>query len=118
MAVLVNGIQDNRFKIGWMLLLIAAGLMAINHIMMIFVLDESTLFIGYAVFNAYSLAVLYIPFRRGERWAWYATWILPIGLAAAAFTAPDVAVLYYSFAALCVAGLLLTIPRFFAADAM
>jgi hypothetical protein len=30
----------------------------------------------------YTIVVLAIPFRRGERWAWYSTWILVIGFAA------------------------------------
>ena len=106
--------QSQRFKIGWILLLVCAGLMALNHFVLIFALDEPTLFIGYTAFSFYSLAVLYIPFRQRERWAWYTTWILPIGLAAPAYTAPDIAIFYYSFAALCVAGLLLTMQEFFA----
>lgn len=116
MSTLVTSRQDTRFKAGWMLLIVAAALMALNHFVLIFALDEPTLFIGYAAFNAYSLTVLYIPFRRREKWAWYATWILPVGLAAPAYTASDIAIMYYTVAAVCVAGLLLTMPYFFSAD--
>jgi hypothetical protein len=100
--------QNVRFKIGWVLLLVSAALMALNHFVLIFALDEPTLFIGYAAFNFYSLVVIYIPFRQYEKWAWYATWILPIGLAAPAYTDPNLAIFYYSVAVVCVLGLLLT----------
>jgi uncharacterized membrane protein YozB (DUF420 family) len=29
-------------------------------------------------FNLYALLMALIPFRRGERWAWYALWTLPL----------------------------------------
>jgi hypothetical protein len=114
MSAIVNSGHDTRFKTGSILLLVSAALMALNHFVLIFALDEPTLFTGYAAFNFYSLVVLYIPFRRHERWAWYVTWILPLGLAAPAFTDPNLAIFYYSVAAACVVGLLLTMHDFFA----
>jgi hypothetical protein len=105
--------QNSRFKIGWVLLLSAAGLMALNHFVLIFALDEPTLFIGYTAFSVYALAVLAIPFRHRERWAWYCTWVLAIGLAIPAYLNPDIAVFYAVFAALCTLGLLLTKQEFF-----
>lgn len=114
MSAMVNSTQNVRFKTGWLLLLIAAALMALNHFVLIFALDEPTLFIGYTVFNFYALAVLLIPFRRYERWAWYCTWILPLGFVAPAFLNPDIAIFYYVVAAVCVLGLLLTRQEFFA----
>jgi len=114
MSATASTSQNARFKTGWILLLISAALMALNHFVLIFALDEPTLFIGYAAFNFYSLVVLYIPFRQYERWAWYATWILPLGLAAPAYTDPNLAIFYYAVAAVCVLGLLLTRQEFFA----
>jgi hypothetical protein len=116
MSATVNAGHNARFKTGWIMLLVAAALMALNHIGLIFALDEPILFTGFAAFNLYALVVIAIPFRRHERWAWYATWILPIGLAAPAFTDPNIALFYYAVAGACVLGLLLTMRDFFAAD--
>src|SRR5262245_29823041 len=115
-SAIVSSRQIGRFKTGWVLLLIATGLMALNHFVLIFALDEPTLFIGYTAFNFYALAVLLIPFRRYERWAWYCSWILPVGLAAPAYIDPDpvITMIYYTVAAVCVLGLLLTRQEFFA----
>ncbi|HMN31355.1 MAG TPA: hypothetical protein PKE45_24605, partial [Caldilineaceae bacterium] len=91
-----------RFKTGRILLLVAAGLMTLNHAMLIFVLDEPVLFVGYTAFNLYALVVIAIPFQRCERWAWYATWILPIGLALPAFSDPNLVLFYSLVAGVCV----------------
>ena len=106
--------QNSRFKFGWIILLVSAALMALGHFSMIFVLpDELTLFAGFAAFNLYAFLVIYFPFRRGEKWAWVATWILPIGLALPAATDPDIAIYYYAVAGVCLLGLLLTMRDFF-----
>jgi hypothetical protein len=114
MSAIVSSTQKSRFKTGWILLLVAAALMALNHSMMIFASDEPTLFIGYAAFSFYALAILLVPFRRYERWAWYCTWILPIGLVLPAFLNPDIAIIYYVATVVCVAGLLFTRQEFLA----
>ena len=101
--------QNTRFKVGWIILVTLAALMTLNHIVLIFALDDPVLFIGYTAFNLYALIVILIPFRRAEKWAWLATWILPIGLALPASTDPDLAIFYYSVAGLCVVGLLLSL---------
>ena len=108
--------QNLRFKIGWIILLLSAVLMILNHIVLFFVLDNPALYLGWAAFNLYAFLVICIPLRRLEKWAWYATWILPIGLAVTAFTNPDIAVYYYAVSAACVLGLLLTMLDFFAAE--
>ena len=108
--------QSAVFKIGWVVLLVSAALMTLNHFGLIFFLDDPILFTGWGAFNLYALLVIAIPFRRLEKWAWYATWIFAIGLAAGGFTAPDVAVLYYAVTAVCVLGLLFTMRDFFALD--
>ena len=108
--------QNMRFKVGWIILLITAALMAFMHFGLLFVLDEPVLFTGFTAFNLYALLVILIPFRRGEKWAWFATWILPLGLALPASTDANIAILYYGFAAACVLGLLLTMRDFFSKD--
>lgn len=105
--------QNSRFKIGWIILVIFAALMMLNHFVLIFFLDEPVLFTGYAAFNLYALLVILIPFRRIEKWAWLATWILPVGLALPAAGDPDITIFYFGVSALFVLGLLLTMPEFF-----
>jgi hypothetical protein len=104
-----------RFKIGWIALLVVAALTTLGHTVMIFALDEPNLFTGFAAFNLYSLAVILIPFRRLERWAWLVTWVLPIGLAVPAATDANLTIYYFGIAAVCVLGLLLTMRDFFSA---
>jgi hypothetical protein len=110
--------NHGRFKAGRIILLVAAALMSLNHVALMFVLDNPVLFMGYAAFNLYALLVIAIPFRRCEKWAWYATWILPIGLAASAALAgdPNITPFYYAVGAACVLGLLLSIRDFFVVD--
>lgn len=43
--------------------------------------DKASLAIGWTGYSLYATVVPAIPFRRGERWAWYASWILVIGCA-------------------------------------
>ena len=107
--------RDFRFKSGWIILLVSAALMTLNHLSLMFFLNDPTLFAGFAAFNLYAFLVILIPFRRGEKWAWVTTWILPIGLAAPAFIAGNgnIAIFYYAVASVCVPGLLLTMRDFF-----
>jgi len=102
-----------RFKTGWIALLVSAALMTLTHFSLIFALDEPILFTGFAIFNLYALLVILISFRRGEKWAWTATWLLPIGLGLPAALDPDIMAFYSAVAAVCVLGLLLTTPAFF-----
>jgi len=113
MSAHTNLTQNFSFKSGWIILLVSAALMTLGHFSMIFFLNEPTLFIGFTVFNLYAFIVIFIPFRRGEKWAWVATWLLPIGLALPAFYVSAIAIYYYAVAAVCVLGLLLTMRDFF-----
>ena len=101
MSADTNLTRNVRFKSGWIILLVSAALMALNHFSLIFFLDEPVLFAGFAAFNLYAFLVIYIPFRRGEKWAWVATWILPIGLALPAATDSAIAIFYFAVAGLC-----------------
>lgn len=113
MSTNVNSAAGSRFKIGWAILLGIAALTTVGHFTMIFFLEAPTLFTGYASFNLYAFIVLLIPYRHVEKWAWYATWIFTIGLALAAVFDPNIAVYYYTVAALCILGQLLCMPEFF-----
>jgi hypothetical protein len=107
--------RSTAFKFGWIILLVLSVLATLNHIVLAFVMtDEATLFLGWAAFNLYSTVVLYIPFRRGEKWAWYTSWILVIGFAAPILFSQESFAVYYLGAAVVMAvGLLLTRPAFF-----
>ena len=119
MSTIVNFGQNLRFKTGRIILLVSAALMTLNHFVLIFALDEPTLFTGFTAFTLYAFLVIYIPFHRAEKWAWYATWILPIGLAAPVIIDSgdsNIVIFYSTIAALCVMGLLLTMQDFLARD--
>jgi hypothetical protein len=111
MSTQALGARSTTFNIGWIALLVISALAALNHVILIFVMkDEATLFIGWAAFNLYSTLVLYIPFRRGEKWAWYMSWILVIGFAVTIFFNTQVGIFYLGAAVLMVVALLLTRP--------
>ncbi len=108
--------QKSRFKTGWIILLVFAALMTLNHIALpIYSPTDSTPAIGFAAFNLYALIVILIPFRRYERWAWYTTWILPAGLALPAILESNqgIVIFYSTVSAVLVLGLLLTMRDFF-----
>ncbi len=108
-------VRDLRFRIGWIVLLIAAGLMVLMHSALAFIIpDEAMLFASAAAFNLYAFLVILIPFRRRERWAWLTTWILPIvsALVATLASDPSIPPLYYGMAAVCALGLLATMRYF------
>lgn len=107
-----NHQPDPLFRVGWIVLLVAAGLMTLNHLVLIFVLDQPVLFAGYTVFNLYALTVLALPFRRREGWAWSTTWLLPLGLAIPAVLDAQITAFYLAVSAVCVFGLLLTARAF------
>ena len=62
-------------------------------------------------FNVFALVLTAIPFRREERWAWFALWMLPLMWASQFVLSADVA--YLVLAMLTTAGLLLPFRRFF-----
>ena len=106
-------VQGSRVKVGWILLLVVSALMTLNHLVLIFALNQPTLFIGWTAFNLYACLVLWIPFRRGERWAWSSTWILVIAFASMIFVDTQIGKYYLGAAAILVVGLLLTASTFF-----
>jgi hypothetical protein len=105
--------QSTGYKIGWWMLFVLAILMTLNHLVMMFVLPaEFVLFAGWTGFNLYALLVLHIPFRKGEKWAWNATWILPIVTLSPLNGDPTIAPYYIGAAVLFVVGLFLTRSAF------
>ena len=62
--------------------------------------------------NILALVMSLIPYRRGERWAWFTLWMLPVGWVSQFVFLTDVSYLVLAF--LTAVGLLLPYRRFFA----
>jgi hypothetical protein len=106
--------QGDTFTIGWIVLLSISVLATLNHLMLPAYGDPVALSIGWTGYSIYAIVVLAIPFRQGERWAWYSTWILVIGFAAPILVNQESYVVAYLIAAGVMAlSLLLTRPTFF-----
>jgi hypothetical protein len=96
-----------RGKIGWWVLVGIAGASVVNHISGPFLGfatgdDEILAFLGLAAMNIYALVVLLTVYRRGERWAWWITWVFVAMYAVVILYAP-VAGRYYLGAAIVMA---------------
>ena len=63
-------------------------------------------------FNVFALVMVLIPYRRYERWAWYALWLLPLMWLSQFVLAPDLRY-YLVLAVLSTCGLILPYRRFF-----
>jgi hypothetical protein len=70
-------------------------------------------FIAWATFSLYSVAVLLIPYRRGERWSRYLTWALPVPSVVLRVNNSDAAPYYLTAVGLMVIGQILTRSAFF-----
>ena len=68
--------------------------------------------VTWAGFSIIALVLALIPFRRGERWAWFTLWMLPLLWLALFALAPDLR-LYLALAIVTAAGLILPYRRFF-----
>lgn len=102
------------FRISWLALLVMSVLAVVGHTALAFILtDETTLFIGWAAYAAYAALVVLIPYRRGERWAWYATWILVAGFASLIFFDAQVGLYYVVGAGVMAVCQLVTMGAFF-----
>ena len=106
--------HSSTFEVGWIVLLAISVLATLNHIMLPLYGDDTGLAIGWTGYSLYAVLVLAIPFRRGEKWAWYSTWILVIGFATPILINQESYVVAYLIAAgIMAVSLLLTRPAFF-----
>ena len=106
--------HSDTFTIGWIVLLAISALATLNHLMLPTYGDPVSFAIGWTGYSLYAVLVLAIPFRRGEKWAWYSTWILVIGFATPILINQESYVLAYLIAAgIMAVSLLLTRPTFF-----
>lgn len=106
--------QSTTTKVGWGILLFVAVSNVLGHIgLAIFETGPDTVFIAWAMFNLLAAVILSIPYRRGEKWAWYAIWFTVIPFALVIFSNPEIGPIYLGEAALIVVGQLLTYSAFF-----
>jgi hypothetical protein len=112
-------------KYGWMILSVSAVLGIVAALVTTFpplYVFSSTLYegvypmlgaLGTALvgFNILALVMSLIPFKGGERWSWFALWMLPLGWVSQFVFLPDVTYLVLAF--LTTAGLVLSYRRFF-----
>ena len=63
-------------------------------------------------FNLFALILTLIPFRKGERWAWFTLWMLPLLWLSQFVLAPDLSY-YLVLAFISTVGLILPYRRFF-----
>jgi len=115
MSTQTTATHSATFEIGWRFLLAISAMFALWHvILMLTIPGETALFIGAAALNLLTAIIAYIPFRRGEKWAWYSTWIQVIVFAAPILiTRESYVVTYLISAGMMALGLLLTGPAFF-----
>lgn len=104
---------NSRFKIAWAVMVFLAAVSAAGHLALMFLETEPVLFLGWLVFNLYAMVVLWFPFRNGERWAWYSTWLFAIAYASLIFFDSQVGLYYLIIAGIFAVCLLLTRPEFF-----
>ena len=115
MLTQTNATDSAAFNIGWMVLLLISVLATLNLMMLPAYGDDVGLAIGWTGYSLYATVLFAIPFRRGERWAWYTSWILVIGFAAPILFIPGegMAAIYLIIAGMMALSLLLTRPAFF-----
>ena len=115
MSIQTNTADNAPFQMGWIVQLILSAMATLGLIILMFtIVAEPPFFMGWAAFSLYTTIVLYNPFRRGEKWAWYSTWIQVIVFASAIFFGTcEIAMKYLVAAGLMALCLLLTGPAFF-----
>jgi hypothetical protein len=126
-VVVVDRGRRSYERYGWVILSVSAilGIIAavLTGIPPAYMELSSPLFEGtYAVmaslaiitvgFNVFALVMIVIPYRRGERWAWYTLWLLPLMWLSQFVLAPDLRY-YLVLAIMTTAGLILPYRRFF-----
>lgn len=110
-------IRSKTTKLGWWILIGIASLAVLNHAALIFAIPgEEVLFIGWTGLSLYSVFVLYFPYRKGERWAWYSTWILILSFAALVPFDAEIGLYYLVAAGLMTLGQFLTRESFITKD--
>jgi hypothetical protein len=114
MSALSISNHSTTTKAGWGILLFVAASNVLGHIgLAIFEPGPDTIYIAWAAFNLLAAIILAIPYRRGERWAWYAISVTVVPFALVIFSNSEIGPIYLGEAGLIVLGQLLTHSAFF-----
>ena len=115
MSTQTNSTDSTTFTIGWIVLLILSALVTLWLMLLMFTIVEDAPFLmSWAAFSLYATLILFIPFRGGEKWAWFSIWIQVILFGSTIFiSTPEIANKYVVAAGLMALCLLLTAPGFF-----
>jgi hypothetical protein len=114
MSELTLKTMSTGFKIGWGILLFLAAGNTLSHFAMLFFNPGSeTIHLAWAAFNLLAAAILFIPYRRGEIWSWYAIWAMVLVYALVIFVAPRYGFYYLVQAITMTFGQILTYGTFF-----
>jgi hypothetical protein len=122
--VAVNGRWRAYAKYAWTILFVSALLGIFGGVILLFPKDASSLSptalwvrrawgITWVGFNIFVLAVSVGPYRRGERWAWYTLWLVPLLFIGYFLIAPKTMYSYLVLATLTALGLILPYRRYF-----
>jgi hypothetical protein len=122
----VNGRMEAYGKYGWMILFASAALGIFGGVALMFPSDPTfqqlpgvvwltrAWGITWVGFNIFALAVIVGPYRRGERWAWYTLWLLPLLLLSYFVLAPEITLNLVLAILIAALGLILPYRRYFA----
>ncbi|MBI1259502.1 MAG: hypothetical protein GC204_18700 [Chloroflexi bacterium] len=83
-----------------------------------YVLNQRLLYVGFTSLALFGLVVTWVGFRHGDRWAWFAMWLLVAALALTALLfapsrRPEIGAVYGGFGLVALIALLLPIRKFF-----
>lgn len=109
--------QSSAVKVGWILLLFVTLSNVMGHIGLLLFDNWDSIFVAWATMNFLAATILYIPYRRGERWAWNVMWVLIIPYAMIILFNAQLGPIYLGEAALIVVGQLLAYRAFAAQGA-
>jgi hypothetical protein len=105
---------STAFKIGWWILFGLNAWSALGQLVFIFIYPAESMFAFGTVFHLAAAALVLIPYRRAEKWAWYLVWIFLIPMVMVFFNDPTWIGTGYLVAALAMAaGQVLTLRVFF-----
>ena len=110
-------------KYAWTILFVSALVGIFGGVILLFPTDSASLSprdvwvirawgITWVGFNILVLALSVGPYRRGERWAWYTLWLVPLLFIGYFLIAPETVYSYLVLATLTALGLILPYRRY------
>lgn len=107
--------QSVGYQAGWWFLMLMAAISFVGHLLAPFAFapaNEAIMFWALAAMSLYAMAVLLVPYRRAERWAWWVTWVHVAIYAVVIVGAPQVGPIYLTLAVLMAVAQLATSSAF------